>query len=266
MNPQHDYHLVDPSPWPVLSSISLFYLTLGGAGIMHFFTRSTSVFKLALIVLVIMLGFWWRDVVREGTYNLHHTEKVQKSLRIGMTLFIISEIMFFFAFFRAFFHSSLAPTYAIGCVWPPTAIPVFSPFEIPMLNTCILLTSGATITLAHYSLLSGDRAMTNQAIVATLVLAVFFTGFQGYEYFEAPFSIADSIYASTFYLATGFHGLHVIIGTIFIFIGFLRYFAYHFTYKNHFGFIAAAWYWHSVDVVWLVLYISVYYWGNLSSG
>jgi len=170
---------------------------------------------------------------------------------------------FFFAFFWAFFHSSLAPTHAIGCVWPPAAIAVFSPFEVPLLNTCILLSSGATITLAHYGLLKGDRIITEQAFGTTIFLAILFTLLQGYEYFEAPFSIADGVYASTFYLATGFHGLHVIIGTLFIVISFARYHAYHFTVKHHFGFEAAAWYWHFVDVVWLILYISIYYWGAL---
>jgi len=264
MKPQHSYHLVDPSPWPFLSSWSLFYLTIGGASLLHFYFRGLQLFELAILLLVVFLTCWWRDVVREGTFTFHHTKEVQKSLRFGMLLFIVSEVLFFFAFFWAFFHSSLAPTHVLGCVWPPVAISVFSPFEIPLLNTCILLSSGATITLAHYALLKGDRNITEKAFGATIILAFLFTLLQGYEYFEAPFSIADGVYASTFYLATGFHGLHVIIGTLFIVISFARYHAYHFTVKNHFGFEAAARYWHSVDVVWLILYISIYYWGNLS--
>jgi cytochrome c oxidase subunit 3 len=189
---------------------------------------------------------------------------VQKSLRLGMVLFIVSEILFFFAFFWAFFHSSLAPTHVLGCVWPPHDIDVFSPFKIPLLNTCILLTSGATITLAHYSLLDKkNQHITKKAFAATIALAIVFTGLQVFEYMEAPFSISDGIYGSTFYMSTGFHGLHVIIGTIFIIVGFLRFNSYHFTLKNHFGFEASAWYWHFVDVVWLILYISIYYWGNM---
>jgi len=263
LNPQHDYHLVDPSPWPFLSSMSFFYLALSTGGLLHFYYYGLDLFKLAIIGLVIIFSCWWRDVIREGTFTFHHTQVVQKSLRFGMLLFIISEALFFFAFFWAFFHSSLAPTHALGCVWPPAAISVFSPFEIPLLNTCILLSSGATITLAHYALLQGNRIVTEQALESTVVLAVIFTLLQGYEYFAAPFSIADGVYASTFYLATGFHGLHVIIGTLFILVSFARYHAYHFTFTNHFGFEAAAWYWHFVDVVWLILYISIYYWGNL---
>jgi len=263
LNPQHEYHLVDASPWPVLTSISLFYLTLSGVALFHFFTRGPSMLCLAIAVLVPILACWWRDVVREGTFNLHHTIRVQIGLRYGMILFIISEVLFFFAFFRTFFHSSLAPTHAIGCVWPPAAICVFSPFQVPLLNTCLLLTSGATITLAHYNLLVGNRIWTIEALKSTVSLAVLFTLLQAYEYLEAPFSIADGIYASTFYVATGFHGLHVMIGTLFILIGFERFRANHFTYRNHFGFEAAARHWHFVDVIWLIPYISIYYWGNL---
>ena len=264
MLPQHNYHLVDKSPWPFLSSIGLFYLTLGGAAVFHFFARGLTVLEFGLILVTSILILWWRDVVREGTFTFHHTKAVQKSLRLGMVLFIVSEILFFFAFFWAFFHSSLAPSHVLGCVWPPAGIETFSPFQIPLLNTCLLLSSGATITLAHHSLIAQNRVIGTQALTATVVFAALFTLLQAYEYFVAPFNISDGVYASTFYLATGFHGLHVIIGTIFIIVSFARYNAFHFTPNNHFGFEAAAWYWHFVDVVWLFLFISVFYWGNLS--
>ena len=264
MFPQHNCHLVDPSPWPFLSSWSLFYITLGAASLFHFFIKGGSLLEIGLFLLVTILIFWWRDVIREGTFTFHHTPLVQKSLRLGMLLFIVSEILFFFAFFWAFFHSSLAPTHVLGCVWPPAAIEVFSPFQVPLLNTCLLLSSGATITLAHHALIAEKRTTTINALYATVAFAFLFTGVQAYEYFEAPFNISDGIYGSTFYLATGFHGIHVIVGTIFILVSFGRYYAYHFTPKNHFGFEAAAWYWHFVDVVWLFLYLSIYYWGNLS--
>lgn len=264
MYPQHNYHLVDPSPWPFLSSWSLFYITIGGASFFHFFIKGLQIFEIGVILLITILIFWWRDVVREGTFTFHHTLEVQKSLRMGMVLFIVSEVLFFFAFFWAFFHSSLAPSHALGCVWPPAAIEVFSPFQIPLLNTCLLLSSGATITLAHHALIAKNHEIGTKALIATIVFAFLFTLIQGYEYFEAPFDISDGVYSSTFYLATGFHGLHVIIGTIFIIVSFARYRAFHFTPKNHFGFEAAAWYWHFVDVVWLFLFVSIYYWGNLS--
>ena len=264
MHPQHDFHIVDPSPWPFLSSWNLFYITIGGASLLHFFVKGPRVFEIGLILLTIILIFWWRDVVREGTFLLDHTPQVQKSLRLGMVLFILSEVLFFFAFFWAFFHSSLAPSHVLGCVWPPDAIETFSPFHIPLLNTTLLLSSGATITLAHHALIAQQRDIAIKALGATILFAVLFTLLQGYEYFTAPFNISDGVYASTFYIATGFHGLHVIIGTIFIVVSFARFYNYHFTPRNHFGFEAAAWYWHFVDVVWLFLFISIYYWGNLS--
>jgi len=264
MRQQHPYHLVDPSPWPFLSSWSLFYITLGAASYLHFYINGLNTLELGFILLINILIVWWRDVVREGTFNLHHTPAVQKSLRLGMVLFITSEVLFFFAFFWAFFHSSLAPSHVLGCVWPPAAIETFSPFQIPLLNTCLLLSSGATITLAHHALIAEKRGIAIQAQIATLVFALLFTIIQGYEYFTAPFNISDGIFGSTFYLATGFHGLHVIIGTIFIAVSFGRFYAFHFTPSNHAGFEFAAWYWHFVDVVWLFLFLSIYYWGSLS--
>ena len=240
MVPQHNYHLVDPSPWPFLGSWSLFYVTLGSASLFHFFLKGLTLLDMGLIIIIAVLAVWWRDVIREGTFGLHHTPQVQKSLRLGMVLFILSEVLFFFAFFWAFFHSALAPAHAIGCIWPPAAIETFSPFHIPLLNTCLLLSSGATITLAHHALIAQKKEIGIQALWATVAFAILFTLLQGYEYFSAPFNISDGVYSSTFYMATGFHGLHVIIGTIFIAVSFARFNANHFTPKNHFGFEASA--------------------------
>ena len=205
---------------------------------------------------------WWRDVIRESTFQGHHTTPVQLGLRYGMILFIASEVMFFLAFFWAFFHSSLAPTVELGAVWPPKGITVLDPWEIPFLNTIILLTSGAAVTWAHHAILAGYRKEGITGLGITILLAVIFTGFQAFEYIEAPFTISDGVYGSTFYLSTGFHGLHVIIGTIFLFICLLRLQKGHFTKLHHFGFEAAAWYWHMVDVIWLFLFVSIYYWGG----
>jgi len=180
-----------------------------------------------------------------------------------MVLFIVSEIMFFLAFFWAFFHSSLAPTIEIGAVWPPKGIDVLNPWEIPFLNTVILLTSGATVTWAHHAILAGQKTQGMVSLAATIILAAIFTGFQVIEYIEAPFTITDGIYGSTFFMATGFHGFHVFIGTIFLFICLLRLNANQFSTHQHFGFEAAAWYWHFVDVVWLFLFVAIYWWGGL---
>jgi len=267
-NQQHKFHLVDPSPWPLLGSLSALMITIGGVMYMHFYNTGDKVLYVGLLCMIIIMVLWWRDVIREATFQQHHTGKVQKGLRYGMILFIISEVMFFFAFFWAFFHSSLAPTIEIGCKWPPEGIKAFSPFEVPLLNTLILLLSGATITLAHHALLLGKngRLMAFYGFVGTIILAVLFTSLQIYEYREAPFSISDGVYGSTFFMATGFHGFHVLIGTTFIIVCLIRFLHYHFTSKNHFGFEAAAWYWHFVDVVWLFLFVSMYFWGSYDFG
>jgi len=260
-NHTHNFHLVDPSPWPLMASIGALTLTTGGVMYMHYFDFGVEILELGLLSVIFILILWWRDVVREATFQGHHTPEVQKGLRYGMILFIVSEVMFFVAFFWAYFHAGLAPTVEIGSIWPPKGIQAFSPFEVPLLNTAILLLSGATITVAHYAILSNDRKRTIKAFIVTLFLAIIFTAVQAYEYFGAPFSISDSIYGSTFFMATGFHGFHVIIGTVFITVCLFRFINHHFTRENHFGFEAAAWYWHFVDVVWLFLYVSIYFAG-----
>jgi cytochrome c oxidase subunit 3 len=208
------------------------------------------------------MAAWWRDVIIEGTFEGHHTQAVQKGLRLGVILFIASEVMFFFSFFWAFFHSSLAPTPEIGSVWPPLGIETIDAWGIPLLNTIILLTSGATITWAHHAIIVGSRQNILYSLILTISLAIFFTFIQAFEYIESSFTISDSVYGTTFFLLTGFHGIHVIVGTIFIIVGTFRTIKHHFTKQNHFGFEAAAWYWHFVDVVWLFLFIVVYWWGG----
>ena len=259
----HPYHLVDPSPWPIVASLAALLLTVGGVMYMHGYSAGELVVSFGMSLLFYSMFVWWRDVIRESTFQGHHTGAVQMGLRYGMILFIVSEIMFFVAFFWAFFHSSLAPTVEIGAIWPPKGIDVLNPWEIPFLNTLILLSSGAAVTWAHHAILAGYRRQAILALILTIGLAAIFTAFQGYEYLEAPFTIADGIYGSTFYLATGFHGFHVMIGTIFLLVCLLRLLSYHFTKVHHFGFEAAAWYWHMVDVVWLFLFVSIYYWGGV---
>jgi cytochrome c oxidase subunit 3 len=259
---KHPYHLVDPSPWPLLGSLGALASTIGGVMYMHSFMGGGTLLSLGLGMILYTMFVWWRDVIRESTYEGHHTFVVQLGLRYGMILFIVSEVMFFLAFFWAFFHSSLAPTVEIGAIWPPKGIDVLNPWGIPFLNTLILLSSGAAVTWAHHAILAGFKKQAVYALVATILLALVFTGFQGMEYVEAPFTISDGIYGSTFFLATGFHGFHVIIGTIFLIICAIRQYLGHFTQTHHFGFEAAAWYWHFVDVVWLFLFVSIYWWGG----
>lgn len=259
----HDYHLVDPSPWPVLSSISVLVLAIGA--VQYFHDGPPWVMLIGLVaVLYTMLG-WWRDVVQEGAKG-DHTPVVQMHLRYGMILFIASEVMFFVAWFWAYFDASLYPGDAIqamraeltGGHWPPEGIETFDPWHLPLINTLILLTSGTTVTWAHHALQHDDRAGLFWGLVLTVALGALFTVFQAFEYSHAAFGFAGHIYGATFFMATGFHGFHVIVGTVFLLVCLLRTMKGHFSSQAHFGFEAAAWYWHFVDVVWLFLFLVIY--------
>ena len=260
---RHSYHLVDPSPWPISGSLGALATTVGGVMYMHPFQGGATLLSLGLIFILYTMFVWWRDVLRESTLEGHHTKVVQLGLRYGFIPFIVSEVMFLFAFFRASSHSSLAPTVEIGGIWPPKGIGVLDPREIPFLNTPIPPSSGAAVTWAHHAILAGKEKRAVYALVATVSLALVFTGFQGMEYYQAPFTISDSIYGSTFFLATGFHGFHVIIGTLFLIICGIRQYLGHLTKEHHVGFEAAAWYWHFVDVVRLFPFVSIYWWGGI---
>nr|UBQ34093.1 cytochrome c oxidase subunit III [Phascolarctos cinereus] len=256
----HAYHMVNPSPWPLTGALSALLLTSGLT--MWFHSNSLLLLMTGLTCMLLTMYQWWRDIIREGTFQGHHTPVVQKNLRYGMILFLLSEAFFFLGFFWAFYHSSLAPTPEIGSCWPPTGIHPLDPFEIPLLNTSILLASGVSITWAHHSLMEGHRNHTIQALSITILLGLYFTMLQAMEYYEASFTMSDGIYGSTFFMSTGFHGLHVIIGSTFLTVCLMRQLKYHFTTTHHLGFEAAAWYWHFVDVVWLFLYVSIYWWGS----
>jgi len=265
---QHPYHLVEPSVWPLLGALSAGVLAVGGVLFMHDVTPWLVPLGFAMVILTMFV--WWRDVIKEATFEGHHTPIVQLGLRYGMALFIASEVMFFSAFFWAFFDASLFTDEAIqysrveftGGVWPPQGVEVFDAFDLPLLNTLVLLLSGCTVTWAHYALVNGDRQGLLQGLAITILLGALFTGIQAYEYSHAAFGFTDGIYSSTFYMATGFHGAHVLIGTIFLIVCYFRALKGHFKPDHHFGFEAAAWYWHFVDVVWLFLFICVYVWGG----
>nr|ALO77178.1 cytochrome c oxidase subunit 3 [Carpelimus sp. CAR01] len=255
----HPFHLVDVSPWPLIGAISAMTMMIGMIKWFHNFDN--SLLLLASMNTMLIMYQWWRDIVREGTFQGLHTYKVTMGLRWGMILFITSEI-FFFILFLKIFHNSLSPNIELGMIWPPKGIQPFNPLQIPLLNTLILLSSGLTVTWAHHSLIENDYKQTLQGLLLTVILGIYFSILQGYEYIEAPFCISDSTYGSSFFMATGFHGIHVIIGTTFLLVCLLRHLNNHFSSIHHFGFEAAAWYWHFVDVVWLFLYISIYWWGS----
>jgi cytochrome c oxidase subunit 3 len=267
---KHDYHLVDPSPWPVVGSISAFVMAVGLIAWMH------KMFPGAVLVLIAgLLGVgytmiaWWRDVIREAEHEGYHTRVVQISHRYGMILFIASEVMFFVAWFWAYFSTALFPddvhqvmrTELLGGHWPPNGIETFNPWHLPLLNTLILLTSGTTVTWAHHALLHNDREGVKWGLICTIVLGALFTCVQAYEYGHAAFNFSGHIYGATFFMATGFHGAHVLIGTIFLIVCLFRVLKGHFTPTHHLGFEFAAWYWHFVDVVWLFLFACIYVWG-----
>lgn len=258
----HRYHLVRPSPWPFFASLSAFTLTISAAAYMHRYEHSGWFLILGFLSVITVMVFWWRDVIREATFRGDHTKKVQRSLRIGFALFIFSEVMFFFGFFWAFFHSSLSPAIQIGGIWPPSGIIAPGPWGIALANTLVLISSGVSITYTHRYILIGNRKIVREGFMITLIYAAMFIFAQICEYIKLPFDISDGIFGSTFYMLTGFHGCHVIGGAIFIFVQFIRHLKGHILKDHHVGFECAVWYWHFVDVVWLFLYLSIYYWGN----
>ncbi|MBS7809868.1 cytochrome c oxidase subunit 3 [Roseococcus pinisoli] len=260
---KHPYHLVDPSPWPLLSAFSGATLLFGIVLFAH--ENIHWVLGVGVLALLACMFFWWRDVLHESRNSFYHTAVVRLGLRYGMILFITSEVMFFVAFFWAFFHFALYPAHvsgAVNAIWPPAGTLTFDPFGLPFLNTMILLLSGCTVTWAHHALIQGDRKGLVRGLALTVLLGMTFSALQAWEYAEAPFAFhGGGIYSSTFFLATGFHGFHVIVGTIFLAVCLFRAMRGGFTPERHFGFEAAAWYWHFVDVVWLFLFVTIYWWG-----
>lgn len=262
--PSHPYHLVDPSPWPLLGSFAALLLTAGGVMWMHGVGMGRWVTLLGFLTVFYVMFRWWGDVLRESRAGAH-TDVVAKGLRIGMVLFILSELLFFFAFFWAFFWGALVPPDTVAVSWPPEGVQPVPTWGIPFLNTLILLLSGATVTWAHHAIREDDQQTAFKALLITVSLGVIFTMFQIYEYWEQVhegFTLQDGIFGSAFYMATGFHGLHVLIGTTFLIVCTMRAYRLAFRPEKHVGFEAATWYWHFVDVVWLFLFVWVYWWGG----
>ena len=262
----HDYHMVEPSPWPAVMSLAVLIMAMGGIFWMHHWTP--WVFAVGLIGVLYTMYAWWSDVIKEANEGFH-TPVVQMHHRYGMMLFIASEVMVFFGFFWAYFDGffrlddieQYARVAATSGAWPPTGIELFDPFHLPLFNTLLLLTSGTTVTWAHHALLEGDRDGLKAGLWLTVLLGAVFTCVQALEYSEAGFSFAGSMYGATFFMATGLHGFHVLIGTIFLAVCLIRVYRGDFTPERHLGFEFAAWYWHFVDVVWIFLFASIYVWG-----
>lgn len=273
----HPYHIVRPNIWPLISSFAAGFFAI--AMVMYFPDYRTALQTsidsgetiqapfpwgpmLGMISIMVCMFFWWKDVIYESIIEKAHTKIAEIGMRYGMALFISSEVMFFFAFFWAFFSAALFPTEAIGFIWPPADIHTIPAFDLPFMMTMILLLSGCTVTWAHHAILQGDNEGAVKGLGFSVLLGTAFLGFQVYEYAAAHFGFTQGIFASTFFMATGFHGFHVFVGTVFLYVCYVRAKKGHFTAEKHFGFEAAAWYWHFVDVVWLFLFIAVYWWGS----
>nr|YP_010251419.1 cytochrome c oxidase subunit III [Carios vespertilionis]QTW91416.1 cytochrome c oxidase subunit III [Carios vespertilionis]QTW91429.1 cytochrome c oxidase subunit III [Carios vespertilionis] len=254
----HPFHMVDKSPWPITGSIAAFTFMTSMINMMH--NNNMNLLSLAMLIIILTMLQWWRDMCREASFQGFHTKIVLKNMKWGMILFIISEIFFFISFFWTFFHSSLSPNIEIGSMWPPMGIIPFNPFSIPLLNTTILISSGISVTWTHHSIMKNNYNESFTSLLMTISLGIMFTLMQLFEYIQATFSISDSIYGSTFFMATGFHGLHVLIGSSFLTVILIRMHLNQISSHHHFGFEAAAWYWHFVDVVWLFLYTFIYWW------
>jgi len=250
--------MVTQSPWPLAMSMAALLLTLGLTMYMHAYKYGLFILCCGVFYVIGVFCFWWRDVIREATFEGSHTRKVQESTRLAFILFIVSEVMFFFGFFWAYFYNQLSPSIHIGGRWPPEGIAIFDPMGTPLVNTIILLLSGVSITYTHASLYEGNVGRTFFGFIETLKYALVFTLLQCGEYITAAFSIADGIYGSVFYMITGLHGAHVIIGTLFIAVCFFRFLKGHFTKQHHVGFELSVWYWHFVDIVWLFVFCFIY--------
>lgn len=291
-NTRHPYHILASSPWPFVVSLQLFVLLIGFALYMHNFSLGGFTAIVGLLSVICSLYCWWCDIVLESTHWRQHTSYIQKGLRYGMLLFILSEVMFFFSFFWAFFHSSISPTIQIGGIWPPLGIRTLNPWGLPLFNTILLLSSGIFATYAHHTIkdfaLNGASGVSLQQLITmstvdieayikkhsriyarigyslclAIILGMIFTCVQLYEYKHATFTISDSVYGAIFYMATGFHGLHVLIGTIFLIIITIRFYNHHFFGRFFFGVDAGVWYWHFVDVIWILLFVCIYWWGS----
>jgi cytochrome c oxidase subunit 3 len=264
--PSHPYHIVDQSPWPITLSGVLLSLTISAVLSFQGYVMGDFFLFCSFILLIWGMSLWFKDIITEASFLGAHTDKVQKGISLGVVLFIISEIFFFLSIFWAYFHSSLAPAVEIGSEWPPKGIEAVNASEVPTANTTILLSSGSSVTVSHHSLVDQLISWANNGSIATIYMAFFFTGLQVLEYFGVSYTITDSVFGSTFYLGTGFHGLHVIIGSFFLCVGAARIYAYQVTNTHHVGVESGILYWHFVDVVWLFLFGAVYYWGGQGKG
>lgn len=254
------YFILNLRPWPIIAALNIFNLIISNLIIINY--KFNIILVINIIIIILTSIIWWRDVIRERTFQGNHNFYIINLLKFGIILFIISELFLFISFFWNFLHNALAPSIELGLNWPPKNINFFNPILIPLLNTIILLTSRFTITLTHFYLLNNKLKISKIFLYLTIILSTYFLILQAIEYNQATFTFSDSIFGSSFYIATGFHGIHVIIGTVFLTVNLIRITKLHFSFIHHIRFELAAWYWHFVDVIWLFLYVILYWWNN----
>lgn len=262
------YHLVEISPYPLTSSICLLTLLLSFVGKIHIINnigiqeKINKIIIIALISLIISVYLWFKDIISEAYYRGEHTTKVQSSINLGFGLFVISEACIFFSLFFAYFYNSLIPSVEIGSIWPPTGIITLNYKAIPLINTAILFFSGVAITASHNYLISNNKSLALFYLFLTIFLGSIFSAFQYYEYLNAFFTLTDSFFGSSFFLLTGFHAFHILCGTLFLLIAFLRLNYNQFIISHHLNFSLGSLYWHFVDLVWLFLFAFLYIWAS----
>ena len=256
----YSYHLVSNSPWPITTTISILSIIIGNTMCYQNKIGGGELVIIAILGLIYSIYYWSKDIIIEGTYKGEHTEKVQKGLNMGFILFVISEVFVFVGLFFAYFYNALVPAIEIGSIWPAIGIKTIEYKAIPLLNTIILLCSGFSITACHNFLELRDYKKSIKYLIITIILGIIFIYYQYIEYKNCSFTITDSVFGSSFFILTGCHGLHIIIGTIFLFLTLLRLRKSHFSNHHHIQFSSAAIYWHFLDAVWLCLYLILYCW------
>jgi len=260
--PKHMFHVLEPSLWPFFSAFGLFFFVTGIAFSMHYVVTGYYILIIGLLILILTSVFWFLDISREAVVNGYHTKIVRQGLTLGFLFFITSEIMLFFGFFWAFFHSALSPSIEVGTIWPPVGLRVIPVFEFPLFNTFVLIISGFSVTWVHRAISLGSFKDSIDGFMITILLGLFFIFLQGLEYYESTFNLQDGVYPSAFFMLTGLHGCHVIVGVCFLFVCFISLLSNHYLTNHYLRLVFAIWYWHFVDIVWIILFLSVYCWGS----
>jgi len=256
------FHVLEPSLWPFFSAFGLFFFVTGIAFSMHYVVTGYYILIIGLLILILTSVFWFLDISREAVVNGYHTKIVRQGLKLGFLFFITSEIMLFFGFFWAFFHSALSPSIEVGTIWPPVGLRVIPVFEFPLFNTFVLIISGFSVTWVHRAISLGSFKDSIDGFMITILLGLFFIFLQGLEYYESTFNLQDGVYPSAFFMLTGLHGCHVIVGVCFLFVCFISLLSNHYLTNHYLRLVFAIWYWHFVDIVWIILFLSVYCWGS----